>query len=103
VKECGNASDAEALRLELERCQRKLEEAHRRVGQLEQAEALQAGENRVLEMIAKGNSLPAILDALCRLVEEVSTGPLCSILLLDGDGKRLRHGAAPSLSKRYTE
>src|ERR1700751_4209435 len=29
------------------------------------AEALLAGEKRLLEMIAKGNSLPVILDALC--------------------------------------
>src|SRR5262245_4070995 len=67
------------------------------------AEALLAGEKRLLEMIAKGNSLALILDALCRLVEELSKGSLCSILLLDPDGNRLWHGAAPSLPKRYTD
>jgi len=66
------------------------------------AEALLGGEKRLLEMTAKGNSLSVILDALCRLVEEVDKGSLSSILLLDADGSRLRHGAAPSLPKSYT-
>src|SRR5437899_4710598 len=70
---------------------------------LKQAEALLAGEKRLLEMIAKGNSISMILDALCRLVEELSEGSLASILLLDPDGNRLWHGAAPSLPKSYTD
>src|SRR5438094_9082907 len=36
------------------------------------AERLLVGENRLLEMIAKGNSLTVILDGLCRLVDRVS-------------------------------
>ncbi len=67
------------------------------------AEALLAGEKRLLEMIAKGNPLSMILDALCRLVEELSKGSLSSILLLDPDGTRLWHGAAPSLPKSYID
>src|SRR6266513_1054594 len=65
-------------------------------------EALLAGENRLLEMVAKGGALPAILDGICRLVEEISRGSLCSILLLDAKGERLWHGAAPSLPASYT-
>jgi PAS domain S-box-containing protein len=65
------------------------------------AEALLAGEKRILEMVAKGDSLPEILDSLCRLVEEQASGALASILLVDGS--RLRHGGAPSLPKAYTE
>jgi hypothetical protein len=64
---------------------------------------LLAGENRLLEMVAKGEALPSILDGICRLVEEISAGFLCSILLLDANGDRLWHGAAPSLPKSYTE
>jgi PAS domain S-box-containing protein len=64
------------------------------------AESLLAAEKRILEMVAKGNSLTEILDSLCRLVEERAKGVLASILLLDGD--RLRHGGAPSLPKAYT-
>src|SRR5262252_1500444 len=67
------------------------------------AEALLRAEKRLLEMIAKGNSVSVILDALCRLVEELSKGSLCSILLLDPDDKRLWHGAAPSLPKSYID
>lgn len=67
------------------------------------AERLLTGENRLLEMIAKGNSLTVILDRLCRLVEELSSGSLSSVLLLDPDGNRLWHGAAPSLPKSYTK
>jgi PAS domain S-box-containing protein len=66
-------------------------------------EALLAGENRVLEMLAKGDSLAAILDRLCLMVEEQSSGVLASILLMDANGKQLRHGGAPNLPKTYTE
>ncbi len=66
-------------------------------------EALLAGENRVLEMVAKGDSLADILDNLCRLVEEQSSGVLASILLMDSNGKQLRHGAAPNLPKAYND
>jgi PAS domain S-box-containing protein len=68
-----------------------------------QAEGLLSGENRVLEMIAKGEALPVILDALCRLVEEMATGSLCSIMLLVADGSRLLLGSAPSLPDSYIE
>jgi PAS domain S-box-containing protein len=66
-------------------------------------EALLAGEKQLLEMIARGDSRAAILDALCRLVEELASGSLSSILLLDPKANRLRHGAAPSLPIAYTE
>src|SRR5882762_6732488 len=62
-----------------------------------------AGEKRLLEMIARGDSRTAILDALCRLVEELASGSLSSILLLDPTANCLRHGAAPSLPGAYTE
>jgi PAS domain S-box-containing protein len=65
------------------------------------AEVLLAGEKRLLEMIARGEPLGIILDALCRLVEEPAKGALSSILLLDANTNRLRHGAAPSLPTEY--
>ena len=65
------------------------------------AESLLAVERRILERVAKGDSLAEILDSLCRLVESQVSGVLASISLLDGD--RLRHGAAPSLPKPYTD
>src|SRR6266436_2149105 len=95
------AKTVESIHPELARCQRELGECRLRMGDLEQAEALLAGENRLLEMVAKGESLPSILDGICRLVEEISSGSLCSILLLDPNDNMLRHGAAPSLPASY--
>ena len=65
------------------------------------AECLLAGEKRILEMVAKGDSLAQILDALCRLVEEQASDIMASILLVDGD--RLRRAEAPSLPKSFTD
>jgi PAS domain S-box-containing protein len=67
------------------------------------AEEFLAGEKRVLEMTAKGHPLPLLLEALCRLVEAMASGSVCSILLLEADGKQLRHGAAPSLPASYAK
>ena len=63
-------------------------------------EALRDGQNQLLEMIARGDPLPATLERLVRLIEQQSDGVYCSVLLLDADG-RMRHGAGPSLSADY--
>jgi PAS domain S-box-containing protein len=78
-------------------------ETNRDITERKQAETLLAGEKTLLEMVARGDSLPLILDALCRLVEELASGALSSILLLNSKGDRLEHGAAPSLPKAYTD
>src|ERR1700751_2226943 len=65
------------------------------------AESLLAGEKRVPEMMGKGDSLLEILDGLCQFVEGQATGALASVLLVDDD--RLRHCAAPSLPKAFTD
>lgn len=65
------------------------------------AESLLAGEKRVLEMVAKGDSLREILDNLCRFVEQQASGVLVSVLLLDDS--RLHHGGAPNLPREYVE
>src|SRR5205085_1891530 len=67
------------------------------------AEMLLAGEKRLLEMVARDDSLTVILEALCRLVEELASGSLSSILLFDANRNCLWHGAAPSLPKDYVE
>jgi len=66
-------------------------------------DVLLGGEKRLLERIAKGDSRELILEGACLLVEELATGSLCSILLFDPSANCLRHGAAPSLPKTYTE
>ena len=67
----------------------------------ERAEALLAGENRLLEMIATGAPLGETLDALCRLVERMSPEWLASILLVDCEADSVWHGAAPTLPEGY--
>jgi GAF domain-containing protein len=57
---------------------------------------------RVLELAVNDSPLEISLGELIKIVEMNSkTGVLGSILLLDGDGKTLRHGAAPSLPELY--
>src|SRR5262249_861116 len=66
------------------------------------AEALLAGEKRVLEMIATGISLKEILNALCLIIEEQRQNTLASILLLNPDGVHLDVIAGPSLPQEWT-
>jgi PAS domain S-box-containing protein len=79
------------------------EALERALGEIRSSEKLLAGEKRLLEMIARGESRALVLDALCRLVEELARGSLCSILLLDPKTSQLRHGAAPGLPTPYSE
>ncbi len=60
-----------------------------------------AGQHEVLEMIATGASLDAVLTRLVRLVEQHTDGMLCSVVLLDDDGVHLRRGVAPSLPESF--
>jgi PAS domain S-box-containing protein len=67
------------------------------------AETLLAGEKRLLSMVAQGVPLAEVLEALCRVVEDAAPGRLCSVLSIDPDGVRFRHGAGPSLPAAYNE
>lgn len=64
-------------------------------------EELLAGEKQVLEMIATRAPLEQSLGAVNQLVEACLPGTLSSVLLLDKDQERLRHGSAPSLPEAY--
>ena len=61
------------------------------------------GQAHILERIARGAPLAEVLDAIVALIEGAAPGMLCSILLLDRESRRLRHGAAPSLPTTYNE
>ncbi|HEV2426451.1 MAG TPA: PAS domain S-box protein [Terriglobia bacterium] len=67
------------------------------VTERKKAEALRAGQSRVLEMIATNVPLGEMLSCLAEVIESQCPGMLCSVLLLDSAGQRLLHGAAPSL------
>jgi GAF domain-containing protein len=65
--------------------------------------AFQAGQSRVLKMIAADAPLSEILENLVLLIEAQSPGMLCSVLLLSPDGNHIQHGAAPSLQPDYVK
>jgi PAS domain S-box-containing protein len=69
----------------------------------ESPEALARLDVKVLAMVMAHAALPEILDTLCTNIEKHHSGLLCSVLLLDADGKTLRHGAGPSLPKEYCQ
>jgi len=73
------------------------------VDERKRAEALLAGEKRLLEMVADGYSMPGILETLCQLAESTATGCYCSVMLVDSDGMRLEHGVAPSLPASFID
>src|SRR4051812_43630749 len=66
-------------------------------------ESIRTAHNKVLELAIGDSPLEDTLSALIGIVESTSrTGVMGSILLLDPNGKHLRHGAAPSLPAAYT-
>ncbi|WP_179295846.1 PAS domain-containing protein [Mesorhizobium sp. WSM4312] len=69
----------------------------------QRAETLLAHEKRLLEMVAWGHTLPLVLDALCRLVEEMASGCHCGILFYSADETTWQHGAGPALPSGYNE
>ena len=57
---------------------------------------------KIAALIDSGAPLQQSLDQLIRLVEDITpSGMLASILVLDDDGRHLRHGGAPSLPDDY--
>ena len=64
----------------------------------ESLRAFEAGQRRILERAAKGAPLREVLTDITLLIEQQRPGHMtCSVLLLDREHGRLRHGAAPSL------
>ena len=63
---------------------------------------LQEAEQKVLEMIAAGADLSAILTELIVAIEDQSHPAKGSVLVLDESGTRVKHAAAPHLPEAYT-
>jgi len=57
----------------------------------------------LLELLATGAPLDALLDAFARSYDSCFEGFISSVMLLDADGQRLRHGATPGLPQTYGE
>ena len=66
------------------------------------SEPFETSEREVLERIAGGAPLAAVLEEIVRLVEEQAPGMCCSILLLDREQGCVRHGAAPNLPAEFS-
>lgn len=66
--------------------------------QRKRSETLLQTQTQILEHVATGQGLDAILSSLCLLIESQSPGTVCSILLRDAHKQELRMGAGPSLS-----
>ncbi|MBL8831520.1 MAG: GAF domain-containing protein [Rhodospirillales bacterium] len=58
-------------------------------------------EYRVLRGITEDLPVEEILHLLCRAIEQLLDGAMCSVLLVTPDGRRLRHAAAPSLPLEF--
>lgn len=63
--------------------------------------ALQTAEHAVLELVATGAPLQVALETLIRAVEAHAPPTIGSTLLLDSDGIRVHHCAAPGLPESY--
>jgi PAS domain S-box-containing protein len=70
------------------------------IDERKKADAVLAGEKKILEMVAAGKPLTAILEELCYLVDSVSADSLASVLLVDS-ANCLRTGAAPRFPKEF--
>ncbi|MBI3774298.1 MAG: PAS domain S-box protein [Gammaproteobacteria bacterium] len=61
------------------------------------------GQNQILKLIISDAGLSVVLDALVRVIESEHEGAIGSVLLLDADGVRLRHGAGPDLPTAFMQ
>lgn len=71
------------------------------ISERKQAEALNLGQARVLEMMAAGAALADVLTSLVEVIESQSEGMIGSVLLLDEDGVHMRSGATDRLPEAY--
>lgn len=69
----------------------------RDITQRKRSEAIQLGQNRILNMVATGAALADILTEIAQFAESQSDRGLCAIQQLDSDGKTLGSSIAPSL------
>ena len=69
---------------------------HTDIDDRKKSEALLAGENKILGMVATGKPLSAILEEVCYFFDGISGSSMASVLLVDAED-RLRKGAGPNL------
>ncbi len=64
---------------------------------------LLSGQNRIMEMIAKGASLRSCLNVIAQFIEKQSGEVACAIALVAENGINLKYYVAPSLPKKYVQ
>jgi diguanylate cyclase (GGDEF)-like protein/PAS domain S-box-containing protein len=77
-------------------------EVSRDITERKRQEDLRHGHARLLEMIARGRPINAVLEALIKLAESQLDDVRGAIMLTDESGKRLTSAIAPSLPAAYT-
>ena len=75
----------------------------RDITERKRGEQMDAGQHDILTGIAAQQPLADSLECIARLHEALNPGALCSVLLLDDAGKRLLHGAGPSLPETFNQ
>ncbi len=75
----------------------------RDISERKRQEDLRRGHARLLEMIARGQPLDIVLDAVVQMVEAQLHDVRGAVMLLDEDRKRFSGGAAPGLAPSYVE
>jgi formate hydrogenlyase transcriptional activator len=76
---------------------------HHDVGDRKRSESLLKAERRMLEMIANGVGLSAVLNELCAAIDAQASGAISFVCLMDPDGTRLQPGAAPHLPAEFAK
>lgn len=67
------------------------------------AEQQELSRSHILELLASDAPLNTILDDIVRSVEQANPAMLCSLMLLDSQGKFLLKGSAPSLPEFFMQ
>ncbi|MGB4065431.1 MAG: PAS domain S-box protein [Azonexus sp.] len=73
------------------------------ISETKRAERHDLFRTHVLELLAGGEPLPDVLEALVRGAEQLYPAMLCSIILLDSEGTHIEKGIAPSLPNFYNK
>jgi PAS domain S-box-containing protein len=74
---------------------------HTDIDQRKSIENYEKFRSHILEMLADNEALDKVLTAIVRGIEALHPAMLCSVLLLDEEGKHLVNGIAPSLPDFY--
>ena len=76
---------------------------HTDISALKLQDALMQFRNRILVMLARGEPIEQVMLAIVTGIEAIHPEMICSILLLDDEGKRLVDVVAPSLPAFYND